>query len=232
MPVPTVDRIHKFNSQIHENGLTDITDPYIHSVTGSATGRRQASSRRRTTLFFERGLPMSISFRCVRTLSLLLFASFAVTLAAPAQTGLYAEFGASKVDAPSNNWIYGPTFGLYHDFFSVPLIHFGADLRGSVLGVSQTTNLYSGTIGPRVSLHPHFLIMPYAEALFGAGHYDFGPGQGSNTEFEYQLLGGADLTILPRLDWRVVEFSYGGLSVFSGDLHPKTFSTGLVLRLP
>jgi hypothetical protein len=37
MPAPTVDRIHKFDRQIHENGLTDITDPYIHSVTGSAT---------------------------------------------------------------------------------------------------------------------------------------------------------------------------------------------------
>jgi len=24
-----------------KNGLTDITDPYIHSVTGTATGRRQ-----------------------------------------------------------------------------------------------------------------------------------------------------------------------------------------------
>jgi hypothetical protein len=175
---------------------------------------------------------MSNSFSSLRTLFLLLFASFAVTLTASAQTGLYAEYGASKVDAPSDNWIYGPTFGLYHDFFSVPLVHVGADLRGSLLGVSQTTNLYSGTIGPRVSLHPHFLIMPYAEALFGAGHYDFGAGQGGSTEFEYQFLAGADLTILPHIDWRVLEFSYGGLSVFSGDLHPKTLSTGFVIRLP
>jgi hypothetical protein len=175
---------------------------------------------------------MSASFSYPRTLFVLLFASFAITIAARAQTGLYAEFGASKVDAPSNNWIYGPTFGLYHDFFSVPLVHLGADLRGSVLGVSQNTTLYSGTIGPRVSLHPHFLIMPYAEAVFGAGHYDFGAGQGSSTEFEYQLLGGADFTILPHVDWRVIEFSYGGLSTFNGDLHPKTLSTGLVIRLP
>jgi hypothetical protein len=175
---------------------------------------------------------MSTYFSYLRTLSVLLFGTFAITIAAQAQTGLYAEFGASKVDAPSDNWIYGHTFGLYHDFFSVPLVHLGADLRGSVLGVSQTTSLYSGTIGPRVSLHPHFLIMPYGEALFGVGHYDFGAGQGSDTQFEYQLLAGADLTIFPHLDWRILEFSYGGLSAFNGDLHPKTFSTGLVIRLP
>jgi hypothetical protein len=176
---------------------------------------------------------MSTSFSYLRILSVLLFGTFAITFGAQAQTGLYAEFGASKVDAPSNNWIYGPTFGLYHDFYSVPFLHLGGDLRGSLLGVSQTTNLYSGLIGPRLSLHPHVLpVMPYAEALFGFGHYDFGNDQPSNTQFEYQFLGGFDLTILPRLDWRVVEFSYGGLSAFNGDLHPRTLSTGLVLRLP
>jgi hypothetical protein len=176
---------------------------------------------------------MSTCFRYLRTLFLLLFGTFAITIAAHAQTGLYAEFGASKVDAPSDNWIYGPTFGLYHDFYSVPFFHLGADLRGSVLGISQTTNLYSGTIGPRLSLHPHVLpVMPYAEGLVGIGHYDYGAGQPSNTQFEYQFLAGIDLTVFPRLDWRVVEFSYGGLSAFNGDLHPRTISTGVVLRLP
>jgi hypothetical protein len=175
---------------------------------------------------------MSTSFRYLRAF-LLLFATVAITIAAHPQTGLYAEYGASKVDAPSDNWIYGPTFGLYHDFFSVPFVHVGADLRGSILGPSQTTNLYSGTLGPRLSLHPHVLpAMPYLEALFGFGHYDYGAGQPSNTQFEYQFLAGIDLTILPRLDWRVVEFSYGGLSAFNGDLHPRTLSTGVVLRLP
>jgi hypothetical protein len=38
--------------------------------------------------------------------------------------------------------------------------------------------------------------------------------------------------VLPRLDWRVVEFSYGGLSALNGTLNPRTLSTGLVLRLP
>ncbi|MFL6428013.1 MAG: hypothetical protein ACJ71S_07200, partial [Acidobacteriaceae bacterium] len=90
-------------------------------------------------------------FSHLRTFAVLLFAPFVLTTAAHAQTGIYVEYGGSKVDAPSNDWIYGPTFGLYHDFYSVPLVHVGGDLRGSVLGVSQTTTLTSGMIGPRVS---------------------------------------------------------------------------------
>jgi hypothetical protein len=176
---------------------------------------------------------MSRSFTHLRTLFLLLFAVFVTSIAADAQTGIYVEFGASKIDAPSNDWIYGPTFGVYHDFYAVPLLHLGADLRGSVLGISQTTTLTSGMLGPRVSVHPHVLpIMPYLEGLGGIGYYDFGEGQGSNTQFEYQLLAGIDFTLIPHLDWRVVEYSYGGLSTLDGTLHPKTISSGLVLRLP
>ncbi|MFL6426769.1 MAG: hypothetical protein ACJ71S_00885, partial [Acidobacteriaceae bacterium] len=172
-------------------------------------------------------------FSHLRTFAVLLFAPFVFTTAAHAQTGIYVEYGGSKVDAPSNDWIYGPTFGLYHDFYSVPLVHVGGDLRGSVLGVSQTTTLTSGMIGPRVSVHPHVLpAMPYLEALGGIGHYDYGASQGSNTQFEYQFLAGIDITVLPRLDWRAVEFSYGGLSALNGTLHPRTLSMGLVLRLP
>ncbi|HEY3991179.1 MAG TPA: hypothetical protein VGM02_17900 [Acidobacteriaceae bacterium] len=171
-------------------------------------------------------------FLCLRFYSILLVALLSFTTAAHAQTGVYIEFGGSKVDAPSDQWVYGPTFGVYHDFYSVPFVHVAADLRGSVLGVSSTTTLTSGEIGPRVSIHPHVLpVMPYFEALAGIGHYDFGNRQ-SSTQFEYQFLAGIDYTLIPRLDWRVVEFSYGGLSAFNGSLHPRTISTGLVLRLP
>jgi hypothetical protein len=175
----------------------------------------------------------SLIYIRLRTLSALLFAAFVVATSASAQTGIYVEYGGSKVDTPTDNWIYGPTFGLYHDFFSAPFVHLGGDIRGSVLGVTNTTTLSSGEIGPRVSLHPHVLpTMPYLEALAGIGHYDYGANQPSNTQFEYQFLAGIDMTVLPRLDWRIVEFSYGGLSAFNGTLHPKTLSMGLVLRLP
>jgi hypothetical protein len=77
---------------------------------------------------------------------------------------------------------------------------------------------------------------------FGVGHTRFGQGvaKQSNTDFEYQFLGGLDMTILPRIDWRVVEFSYGGVSglgrsldpKIGSSLNPKTISTGFVVRLP
>jgi hypothetical protein len=77
-------------------------------------------------------------------------------------------------------------------------------------------------------------VKPYAEALAGVGHASFsGNSANSVTKFEYQFLGGLDFTVLPRLDWRVVEFSYGGLAgLDNGSIHPKTLSSGLVLRIP
>lgn len=172
-------------------------------------------------------------FRATRSLFLLLLVTALGCAAASAQTGIYLEFGGSKVGAPNNDWIFGPTFGGYHDFYSLVVLHAGVDVRGSVLGVSQTTTLTSGMIGPRVSIHPHVLpLMPYVEGLGGIGHFDYGANQGSDTKFEYQFLAGVDHTLIPRLDWRVIEFSYGGLSSFNGSLHPRTISTGLVLRLP
>ncbi len=166
------------------------------------------------------------------TLSALLV-SGGLPLTLHAQTGVYAEFSASKVNAPNNDWIYGPTFGAYFDRFHIPFFSAGLDLRGAVLGPGDSTQLYSGLIGPHVAFRPRVLpIQPYVEGLVGVGHIDFGSGNGSDTQFEYQFLGGIDLTILPRIDWRVAEFSYGALSAFNGSLHPKTISTGIVLRLP
>jgi hypothetical protein len=76
-------------------------------------------------------------------------------------------------------------------------------------------------------------IHPYIEALVGAGHADYGQGSAkvTATKFQYQFLGGLDLTILPRIDWRLVEFSYGGLSGLGSSFNPKTLSTGIVIRL-
>ena len=152
-----------------------------------------------------------------------------------AQTALYAEFGAAKLSGVSSDWIYGPTFGIYFDRWHVPFVSAGLDLRGSIQGPSSTTKLYSGLAGPRVALRPHVIpLQPYVEALVGVGHAEFGraAAQTTQTNFEYQFLGGVDVTILPRIDWRVAEFSYGGLSGLDRSFHPKTIATGLVLRLP
>ena len=157
-----------------------------------------------------------------------------------AQTGVYAEFTGGKISAANTPWMYGPTIGLYHDNGFGP-IALGLDVRGSFLrrgdtngaGSSQSLNTLEG--GVRLAVTPHVLpIKPYVEALGGYGGLTTGQGTArtSASHFTYQFLGGVDLTFFPRLDWRVVEFSYGRLTGLGDTYAPKTLSTGLVLRLP
>lgn len=169
-----------------------------------------------------------------RTRCLLVSLLLLCSMPALAQVGLYGEFSAAKLNVPNTGWIYGPTFGGYYDKGHFLLLNLGLDARVALLG-SGSTKLDSGLIGPRLAIVPHVLpLKPYVEALIGAGHADYGQGFATTraTKFEYQFLGGLDFTFFPRLDWRVVEFSYGGVSGLGSSLNPETISTGLVLRLP
>lgn len=153
---------------------------------------------------------------------------------ANAQTALYGAVSASNFNVPDASWQYGSNFGIYYDHWGVPFVRAGLDLRGSLLG-SGDTQLDSGFIGPRVQLHPHVLpLMPYVEALLGMGRLTVGKGayRQNDTNFEYRLVGGLDMTIFPRLDWRVVDYSWGEMTGTSPAVRPSTLSTGLVLRLP
>lgn len=170
----------------------------------------------------------------MRSFLLALCALLLFPLAGKAQTGIYATYSVSNFDLAHIDWKNGATFGLYHDMWKVPFIHAGFDARASFIG-SDNNSVDSGAIGPRVSLHPHVLpIMPYGEALVGGGHVQFGQGSArtDSTELEYRLLAGVDWTIFPRIDWRVVEYTYSGYSSLPVDFNPKTISTGIVVRLP
>jgi hypothetical protein len=156
------------------------------------------------------------------------------SLSARAQTGIYATFNASDFQTPNVGWQYGPTFGLYHDFLHVPLLGVGFDARATLLG-SGSTKADMGLIGPHVQLHPHVVpFMPYVEGLIGAGEVRVGQGVAAvdKTAFAYEGVVGVDWTILPRVDWRVAEVSFGGFSSLNGIVSPRTFATGLVVRLP
>lgn len=153
---------------------------------------------------------------------------------AKAQIGLYAEYSAAKVNQPGADWIYGPTFGGYFDHGHLLFLSTGLDVRGTALG-SDVNTFKGGLLGPRFAIVPHVLpLKPYVEALIGAAQVGFYRGSTPTTvtKMAYQFLGGLDLTILPRIDWRVVEFSYGGLSSLGTAFNPKTVSTGIVVRLP
>jgi len=166
------------------------------------------------------------------------FALFALLLlalfvpAAQAQTGIYGQFSASHFNLPNtNDWGYGGGFGLYSDFVKVPFGKVGGDIRFQYTRPASDTNLFSTLLGPRVAVHTHGDLTPYAEFLFGAGHFTYGNNSPSTTQFDWRALGGVDKKLLPRLDWRIIEVSYGQLNTYSGKLHPVTLSTAIVLRL-
>jgi hypothetical protein len=153
---------------------------------------------------------------------------------ARAQAGVYAGFAASDYHVANVGWQYGPVFGVYYQPWGAPLLRAGVDVRGSLLG-SGDTKLDSILVGPRVQIHPHVVpVMPYAEILVGGGHVSLGEGDAKTdkTSTEYQVLGGIDMTIFPRLDWRIAEYSWGSVQNVGSSVTPSTVTTGLVLRLP
>ncbi len=168
---------------------------------------------------------------------------FVAPMTAKAQLGVYANFTAAKVNGSTSDWIFGPGFGGYLDHGHFIFLSTGVDLRGEILGTGSSTKFDAGYIGPRVAFRPHVLpIKPYVEGLVGVAYAEVPTaplpnaisigGTTSATRFSYQFVGGVDYTLVPRVDWRVAEFSYGGLSILDGSIHPKTISTGIVVRLP
>ncbi|MHB1700227.1 MAG: outer membrane beta-barrel protein [Acidobacteriaceae bacterium] len=165
----------------------------------------------------------------LHTLSIVL-ALFAAFFAAPhcasAQTAVYAMFtGASSGPANSGN-MYGPTLGAYFDRGT--FINYGVDIRGAFLRNGNNTQFDSGMGGLRLSVKPHIIpFNPYAELLGGIAHSSYPGRSGNNFAYEFNI--GADFTLLPHLDWRVLEFSDTTLTS-SNNISPKALSTGLVFR--
>lgn len=177
-----------------------------------------------------RYLPSCLTFR----MAFLLACIAGIAIPSHAQTGVYAEFSTSNFQSPGIGRQFGPTFGFYHEVFHPPFFRVGFDARASLLG-SGSRKAYMAFIGPQVQIHPRVLpLMPYVEGLVGAGDVNVGQGGsfGDNIALAYEGVVGVDWTIFPRLDWRVVEFSAGGFGSTGATISPRTWSTGLVLRLP
>ena len=145
-------------------------------------------------------------------------------LTAKAQIGVYAGFSGAHLNSST---VFGPLVGAYAQ--KGALLKLGVDVRGSFLN-RNGQQLNTGAIGPRLALHPVGLpIKPYVEALVGIASSNTG-GSSSATHLNYQVLGGIDATLLPRLDWRVIEFDYSALA--GSSLNATILTTGIVLRLP
>lgn len=155
-------------------------------------------------------------------------------IAAQAQVGLYAAFGASDFHQPNVNWQYGPMAGLYWNALGVPFIKAGVDVRAAWMGSGDAQD-DSYLAGPRVQLHPHVVpLMPYAEALGGVSRVVVGQGSArtAGTKFGYALVAGLDATIFPHVDWRVIDYSWERVENLGIGFQPTQISTGLVIRLP
>ncbi|GGA78759.1 hypothetical protein GCM10011507_32510 [Edaphobacter acidisoli] len=147
----------------------------------------------------------------------LVLALTCATLQAQARLAIYGTVGGESVAHQS--WTTAGTLGAYVGVSGAGPISLAIDGRADL-----SSNIKSGLFGPRLAIHPPvFPIKPYIELLIGGS----GVKNGS-TSFAARYVLGADTTILPRVDWRILDFS-DGLNDIAGS-HPKTLSTGLVLR--
>jgi hypothetical protein len=179
-------------------------------------------------LHYNLSLPLSMNRRTIFTLPLLLLSLTTATLHAQARLAVYGTGGTEKSGLQRSGWNTAGTFGFYYG-----LRHFGpfdlsADVRGDL-----SRNIDSGILGPRLAVKiPIFPIMPYGEFLFGESSYSTqSDGHRNANDFTYRYVGGVDFTLIPHFDWRVVDYSYSsGITQFGANIHPKTITTGFVLR--
>lgn len=161
----------------------------------------------------------------LRFITILLFVTASITFfadsRADAQTAVYGGFSGASITAGANPSAYGGLVGLYAQ--SGHYAYFGGDFRGSFLS-RNTFSYYTGALGPRLALKPPVLpIRPYIEGLVGAASTNNG------THLNYQIVAGVDWTLLPHIDWRVIDYAYSATT--GGEVKANIFSTGLVLRL-
>jgi hypothetical protein len=162
-------------------------------------------------------------------LPVLLFSLLPAGLLAQAKIAIYGTVGTEKSEVNNSGWSTAGTFGVYYGLADLGPLTISVDARGDL-----SSNINSGLVGPRVALHfPVFPLKPYVELLAGVSAYSTqNNGSKSATDFNYRWVGGIDTAILPRLDWRIADYSYSGGGISQGDVtrHPQTLSTGLVVR--
>lgn len=169
----------------------------------------------------------------MKKIALLLIFLCLTSSAAFAQLGLYGGFTTSTLDTANTPRMYGGTFGGYFDGSHHPLLNFGIDIRGTVLSNGNNPSLHSVTVGPRAVFHlPAIPLRPYAEGLIGDAHVKIGQGvaYSDNSGLDAGFALGADLTILPHIDWRILDYSYSRID--AAHTYQKSFTTGLVIRIP
>ena len=144
-----------------------------------------------------------------------------------AQVAVYAGASGGPVNGTGTSSAYGALVGVYAQ--KGVLLSVGGDARASFLTHSGF-HYFTGAVGPRIAFKaPVLPFRPYIEGLVGVASYNNGNNSSSSTHLNYQVVGGLDTTILPHIDWRVIEFDYS--AVTNSSVNAKIFTTGLVFRL-
>jgi hypothetical protein len=159
--------------------------------------------------------------RCLQILPLVVILLFSTNLHAQARFAIYGTAGGEKSGLLNEDWTVAGTFGFYYGLFHAGPIDLSVDARGDV-----SSNINSGLVGPRVAVKlPVIPLKPYGEFIFGVSTYS----RPLPNDFAYRYVLGLDATIIPHIDWRVVDFSYG-INNSANGTHAKTLSSGLVIR--
>ena len=149
---------------------------------------------------------------------------------AVAQNGVYLMFTGSSLGNSSAPNQYGPTVGLYLDRMYGKVVSAGVDMRASFLSGDHNTSVNTGLAGFRVAIRPRVLpLSPYGELLEGVSNNSLGYKAQNNFASEAVL--GVDYTVVPHVDWRVLEWSYARVNAPT-HFNPSSLSTGIVIRFP
>lgn len=144
-----------------------------------------------------------------------------------AQIAVYAGASGAPINGTGTSSAFGALVGVYAQ--KGMLLSIGGDARASFL-TRNGFQYFTGAVGPRVAFRmPVLPLRPYVEGLVGVANYNNGSNSSSSTHLNYQVVGGLDATILPHIDWRVIEFDYS--AVANSSVNAKIFTTGLVIRL-
>jgi hypothetical protein len=153
---------------------------------------------------------------------------------ARAQTAVYGEFSAGLFNDPySSRTLYGGTVGV---LFGKDYKHLrvDGDVQGRFVTGSQES-LYTGAVGPRVSVRLRHGFAPYGEFLVGFGRFTSTSANvtesapSGTTDGLMEFNGGVTKRLGPHFD-AVVDYSYAQYYALGGIYNPKTVGVGVVYR--
>lgn len=139
---------------------------------------------------------------------------------------VFAEFSGGRT-GQGEGVVWGGSAGGY---FQGSLL--GLVVRGTALPSNSAIRVYDATLGPRMAVSLPFVRL-YAEVGGGMGHsgyYDSSGNLASDWGAAWQANLGFARTIFPRVEWRILEGSYGRIYAGPG-ISPVMLSTGVTLHV-